>query len=74
MKFGSIVIKVRPALTKLSGTRNYSLKKACDMLKEGGQGRDVQIGMKVDGRLSFEQSRDDASGRFTGDHASMKLP
>ena len=75
---GGVSVSVRPARTKLNGQRNYSLRRASDVLKKESPTKKVELNWKnrsvtVNGEDAFIQGKLDTAGNFMGSYAHLKL-
>ena len=78
---GGVEIKVKPARTKVGQQRNWSLRKASELIKNHTEsnGKEVTIDWKerqvtVNALVSFTQRKGDTKGTFVEPYLDLALP
>ena len=83
---GDTTIPTKPARTKINGKRNFSLRRAEELIKADPQasGKEVKINwndsesgvrtVSVDNSTAFTQSKSDLVGKFSAPFESLALP
>ena len=81
-KFGSTVIDIKLARTKLKSQRNFALRKAHELIKSSplSQGKSVEDitwterSMNVNGVPAFKQNKSEFGGSFLPPYSDVALP
>ena len=86
MKANGTIIAVKPARSKLNGKRNFSIRKAEELIKDHNRAKDQEVKIEwktamagvrhvtVNGDIAFNQGKNDVGGTFSGPFADLALP
>ena len=81
LTIGNTIIQPKPALTKLNGARNYSLKAAERIIKESSKSNTSTVKIEWTKRQVinekipvFQQGKEDTKGTCLGEFADLVLP
>jgi hypothetical protein len=81
VKVGGQDVAIKPAITKINSQRNYSIRKAEEILKAdpANQGKNIESILKdrvvqVAGHIAFRQDKNELGGTFVGPYSHLSLP
>ena len=86
MKADGATIQVKPARSKLNGKRNYSIRRAEELIKDHDQAKDQEVKIEwktttagvrqvqVNGKIAFEQDKHEVGGTFHAPFGDLVLP
>ena len=78
LKVGSSVVKIKHRVSKLNGARNYSLRKAKEMIEKFDSSIKPTIEwsdrcIKVGEDIAFQQGKEEIGGTFAGRFSDLKF-
>ena len=80
-QIGNVTITIKPARTETNSQRNYSLRKAEELIKASPESKDSNVkiswdsrAVQVDDTNAFTQSKRDTGGTFLAPYEHLSLP